>query len=108
MQAAFFRFGNHRLHQFFAHFQAAPVLEHRHATDMAVGQQACGADRVIAFLGEKVHGVGILGVPLQFWRHRLLGDEHAVADTTKLDIVPVPVRDSDGDLTHRQIPGCLA
>ena len=72
---------------------------------MAVGQQARRADRVVAFLDEKVHGIGVLGVPLQLRRNGLFGDENGVPNPPQLGIVLMPVRHADSDLTHRRTPG---
>ena len=95
-------------HQRFADLQAAPVLEHRDPADLPVGQQARGADRVVALAGEKMHGLDVLIVPFELCGHGLLGDEDRFADAPQIGIVLLPVGEADVDLTHQQTPNFLA
>src|SRR5471032_2043708 len=99
---------NHGFHQLVANLQAAPVLEHRYAPDLAAGQQARSANRKIAFERQKMHGVGVVRVPLKFWWNRLFSDKHRFTNAPYLSDILLPVRDTYVNLIHRQIPGFLA
>ncbi len=59
---------------------SAALLEHRHAPDMAVGQQAPGGDDHARVPGQRVKARGVLVVELDVARHALLLDEHGEAD----------------------------
>ncbi|MNJ64046.1 hypothetical protein D3C77_599820 [compost metagenome] len=72
---------------------------------MPVRQQACGADRVITFAGEKVYGAGIFGIPLQFRGHGLLGDEDRFANALQIGVVSLPIGKAYMDIIHAQTPG---
>ncbi|MNP79953.1 hypothetical protein D3C76_1779050 [compost metagenome] len=75
---------------------------------MAVGEQAGGADSIVPLESEEVHGVRIFGVPFQFRRNGLLGDEYGLTDAAQVGIVLLPVGNTDVYLTHRQTPDFLA
>ncbi|MDT4868584.1 hypothetical protein FQZ97_1035590 [compost metagenome] len=107
-QATFFGLGDDRANQCIANLQAAPILEHRYPADVPVRQQAGGADRVIALVGEKVQGVGVFRIPFEFRRYGLFGDEHGFADAPQVGVVLLPVGQADMDFIHRQTPGSLA
>src|SRR6266571_1515042 len=79
--AALARFLRERLQDRGADAPAAPVLYYRHAADMAVQQQAAGADRLAGLVvGDGVDAVGVLVVELDAGRHVLLADENGEAD----------------------------
>ncbi|KWV83575.1 hypothetical protein PFL603g_00357 [Pseudomonas fluorescens] len=99
---------NHRFHQLVADFQPAPVLEHRYTTNLAAGQQSSGANREIAFECQKMHRIGIVGVPLQFRRDRLFGDKYRFTNAPNLVDILSPVRDTYVNFIHPRTPGCLA
>jgi len=105
-EVASFRLGDHRLQQCIADAQSAPVAKHRDATDVAVGEQSGGADSIVAVEGEEVDRCGILGIPLQFRRHRLFGDEYGFTDAPQLCVVLLPVGNADMDVSHWRTPGC--
>jgi len=107
-QIAVLRLGDGGLHQCVTHLEPAPVLEHRHAPDLAILQQAGGADGVVTLKGQEVHGDVVVGIPLQLWRHVLLGNEHRFADTADVGVVFLPIGQAYFDLIHWQIPGFLA
>ena len=95
--AAAARLFHQRLQQQRACVLAAPGFEHRHAPDMAVGQQAGGADRLtVGGMRERVLAMRILVVVLQLQRHALLVHEHRFAYAARLDARLVPVADADG------------
>lgn len=108
LEAATLRFGDHRFQQAVADPQAAPVLEHRNAADVTIGQQARGADGVVALQSEEVDCVDVFRIPFLLRRHRLFGDEHGFADAAQVGIVLLPIGDADVYLTHRQTPDFLA
>ncbi|MNG28498.1 hypothetical protein D3C81_1626360 [compost metagenome] len=54
-----------------------------------------------------MHGAVVVGIPLQFWRYALLGDEHGFADAADVGVVFVPVGEADADLIHWQTPSFL-
>src|SRR5687767_3368030 len=58
----------------------APVLEDRHAPDMAVGQEAAGADRARSFKSNGVNRKSIVLVELDLRGHALLLHEHLEAN----------------------------
>ncbi len=87
-------------------FRPRQSPEYRDPADVPVAQQARGADRVFAFIGEKMHGFVVFGVPLQFRRNRLFGNEDRFADAAQLGIVLLPVGYAYADLIHLQTPNC--
>lgn len=72
---------------------SAPLAEHRHPADVAVGQEAPAADRPSAGVdGERVLALGIDTVPFEFGRHVLLDAEHRDAYMSQGLFIPCPVR----------------
>ena len=66
--------------QLAAHAQAARALVHGHAADVAVGQQAAGAQRrAVGGVGHGMHRDRVVVVHLDLGRHLLLDHEHVVA-----------------------------
>ncbi|MNE64431.1 hypothetical protein D3C80_1598440 [compost metagenome] len=107
LQVALLGFTDDGLHQLVANLQSAPILEYRHAADLAIGKEAGGADGEITFVGQEMHGVQVVGIPFQLGRYRLLGDEHGLANTANLAVVLLPVRYTHLNVIHRQTPGFL-
>lgn len=108
LEAAFLGFIDDGAHQRVADFQAAPVLEYRDPADVAVGQQARGADGEVALESQEVHGAVIVGIPLQLGWDRLFGNEYRFTNAPDLGVILLPVCDTYVNLIHRQIPGSLA
>ena len=76
---------------------ASPFLQYRHASDVAVGQQAPRPDRRISgVIRERMLAARVLLVPLQLQRHALLAHEHEFADAARLRPGFVPVAQADG------------
>lgn len=88
-QIAVLRLDDCCLHQRIADFKAAPVLEDRHPANLAILQQAGGADGVVIFHGQEVDGVVVVRIPFQFRRNVLLGDEHGFANPADISVVLV-------------------
>ena len=107
LEATFFGFKNRGLHQCVANLQAAPVLENRYAADMAVRQEPGGTNREVALIGQKMHGIGIVCIPLQFWRYRLFGNKYRLTNASKFGVVLLPVGDTYVNAIHQRTPGFL-
>ena len=79
-----------------AHALVAPLLQHRHPADMAVGQQTAGADRLSAFRArERVHGNRVVLVQFHLLRNALLLHEHRKSDRSGLRARLAPRRKLD-------------
>ncbi len=83
---------------------AAPVGQHRHASDVPIGQQAPGADgRAVAISCDHVPASRIMLVELDLARHLLLRDEHRFAYLARrrFKLGPVAGLDTELDDIHR-------
>ncbi|MNU10174.1 hypothetical protein D3C72_2571790 [compost metagenome] len=54
-----------------------------------------------------MHGAIVVGIPLQFRRHALFGDEYGFTDTANVGVVFVPVGEANADFIHWQTPSFL-
>ena len=74
--AAFGRERDQAAEQRRAHTSAAPLTQHRHASDVAVGQQSAASDRASrAVLGDHVRAILVDIVPFDLLWHALLENE---------------------------------
>ena len=73
----------------------APILNHRHAADVTIGQQPAGGDGASVAVSERVDAVRVVLVHLELWRHALLLDEHGEADALRLALRALPVEQSE-------------
>jgi len=77
---------------------AAPILDHRHAADLAVGQQPPGADRLAGVIeGDRMDALGVQVVQFDPGGHVLLADENAEADRSRDRLRLLPAHDLDLD-----------
>ncbi len=84
------------------HALAAPLAQHRHAPDMAIGQQPPRSDRgAIGGKGERMVAPRVVFVQFQFQRHALLAHEHLLAYAARLGAGLVPIAQADGERRHR-------
>jgi hypothetical protein len=81
-----------------ANAAAAPIRDHGHAADVAVGKQPATADRITArVLGNGVHALRIERVPFQFFRNVLFDDEDGESDGAQLVRIVGPIDDAHGE-----------
>jgi hypothetical protein len=75
------QFGKHRS----TNTSSAPGMQHGHAPDMAVGQQASGRDWLSPFVASQyVQTLRIEAIPFKRFRYALLFDEYLETDRAQL------------------------
>ena len=85
-----------------AHALAAPLLQHRHAPDVAIGQQAPRRHRgAIGGIGKRMVATRVLIIHFKRPRHALFAHEHQLAYAARFGAGLVPVAQADGERLRR-------
>ena len=81
---------------------AAPLLQHRHAPDVAIGQQATRRHRgAIGGIGKRMVATRVLIIRFKRPRHALFAHEHQLAYAARFGAGLVPVAQADGERLRR-------